>query len=687
MFMRIFTAAIVLSLVFILGCAEIADLAGDRAYTSSAANPEIATKVELGSKDQMTGVKIGARATDVLLRISKLPTNTKVTESDESNNEKTIIFLNNSLPDLIIEAITLTPENPSKSDNITFSVIIKNQGSGSASFSRVYFYLDGSSRGYQDVQRIDAGDTVTKTFKWIAQAGSHAIKAIIDEGNWIPESDETNNEKAVTFQILPPDLIIEEITWSPEDPVESDNVTFTVTIKNQGSGRADSSYVTYYINDRYLDSASVNPIDAGATDNTTFNWITRAGIHTLRVVADSNEKVTESDETNNEKTVTFPGLPDLTFQDIAWSPANPTVGETMTFTVTIKNQGSSRTGSFGIHFYIDDLHSGYQQVQEIDADDTVTKTFSWITEAGSHVIRVVADSNEKVTESDETNNEKTTTFSGALPSDLIVQDITWSPESLSVGETITCTVTIKNQGSGRAYYSFVVYYIDDAYLDSASVNPIDAGATDNKTFTWTVQAGPHTIKAVIDSNEQVAESDETNNEKTVSFPRVVDLIIEAIAWSPENPVESDNVTFTVTIRNQGTGNADNSTVAYYIDDAYLASASVNPIDSGATARETFLWTAQVGTHTIKAVADSNEQIAESDESNNEKAASFLISLPPAPTPEPAPTPGTEPQTAPAEKPAPAPSPEQVIWPLFLVGFVVLGLGGMFIMILLRSRRE
>ena len=73
------------------------------------------------------------------------------------------------------------------------------------------------------------------------------IKVIIDPYQQITESDKTNNERTVTLSALLPDLIIRDITWSPTEVAVGDNVTFTAIIKNQGTGKAESSRLAYYI--------------------------------------------------------------------------------------------------------------------------------------------------------------------------------------------------------------------------------------------------------------------------------------------------------------------------------------------------------------------------------------------------------------------------------------------------------
>jgi len=282
----------------------------------------------------------------------------------------------------------------------------------------------------------------------------------------------------------------------------------------------------------------------------------------------------------------------------------------------------------------------------------VDKTFTWKAEAGTNAIKAVADSDNKVTEDDEINNALTVTF--PIP-DLIIESITGSPIEPSIGDTVTFTVTIKNQGTSSASSCRVDFYIDDSSIDYQDIPELDAGATVDKTFTWTAQAGTHAIKAVADSDNKVTEDDETNNEKTVTLSILApDLTIETITWSPEEPSIGDNVTFTVNITNQGTCSAGSSVVYFYIDAAYQGYQDVPELEARATVNTTFTWTAQESLHAIKAVADKANTITESQEFNNEKTVTLSFSPSPALTPTPAPAPATKP--TPTLKPAPIPVP-------------------------------
>ena len=238
------------------------------------------------------------------------------------------------LPDLIISGITWSPTNPSVGSSVTFTVTIKNQGSGGALSSYVYYYIDGTKVTSDSVSSIPAGGTTTESFSWTATSGSHAVKAVADADNRVSESNEGNNEKTVTFTGTPSDLIISGITWSPTNPAVGSSVTFTVTIKNQGSGGALSSYVYYYIDGSKVDSDSVSSIPAGDTTTETFSWKAKAGSHSVKAVADAGNTVSESNEGNNDKTVTFKASPTPTSTPKLTPSSTPKVTPISTSTPT-----------------------------------------------------------------------------------------------------------------------------------------------------------------------------------------------------------------------------------------------------------------------------------------------------------------------------------------------------------------
>src|SRR5659263_663156 len=102
-----------------------------------------------------------------------------------------------------------------------------------------------------------------------------------------------------------------------------------------------------------------------------------------------------------------------------------------------------------------------------------------------HTVTAYADMSQKggsnalITESVESNNDLSRTFQvGVQAPDLIIQDITWDPTSPKTRDTVTFTVTYKNQGTlsaGRGFY--VSLYVDGTYVKYNSVADLTAGSS------------------------------------------------------------------------------------------------------------------------------------------------------------------------------------------------------------------
>ncbi|MCK4274065.1 MAG: hypothetical protein KAW90_04175 [Dehalococcoidales bacterium] len=547
-----------------------------------------------------------------------------ISETDENNNIKTFT-MSTLAPDLIVQSITWSPDEPSRGDSIVFTITIRNQGNSRARPSTVHLYIDGNSRGYQDIAGVDPGGTVTRTHNWIAASGQHAIKAVVDETNSVNEGDETNNELTSTFSTLPPDLVIQGITWEPENPSKDDTVTFTVTVKNQGSGRSDLCHLAYFINNEYQSSLAVSSLETGISSNITFTWTALSDAHEVKAIVDYYGNVIESDENNNENTVSLlTAAPDLVVEEITWLPTDAAAGDTVTFTITIKNQGSGRAEESHAACYISGGYQGYLNIAAIEADAEATVTIDWLATTGSHTVSFVVDHDSMLVETYENNNKLTVTIP-IIPPDLFIPDITWEPENPAIGETVTFTVTVSNQGGGKADSFYITYYMDDTILALDFIANIESEASANRTCTWKSQNGHHTFTAFVDSKTQVTENNENNNESSVTIaPNMPDLAIGTITWSPADMPAGEEVTYNINIVNQGSLSAGPSRVNYYVDGASVGYADIGQLDAGATVTEQLIWAATTGYHTIEIVTDASNQIFEIEEDNNSK----VVTLPP-----------------------------------------------------------
>lgn len=535
-------------------------------------------------------------------------------------------------PDLVVESMSWYPEAPVLGDTVTFTATIRNQGDSPAGPSRIAYYIDDTFPYSDDIDRIEADSAITNTLTWESQAGEHTIKAVIDCDDSVAEANEDNNEKTYAFSVLAADLIIESITWSPENPSIGNTVTFTIMVKNQGNKNAGCSHIDFLIDDNSRGHRETPRITPGGNFTETYSWIAMSGSHVVRAVADPLNKVTESDEANNEEAQTYAtAAPDLIISSITWTPTDRSETSNVIFTVTIKNQGSGTADNSRLDFYIDDACQASVYVNRLGPGATTTRTYSWVVGVDAHTLKAVADADDSVAEEDETNNSRSVDLPALAP-DLIIQSISWSPTPPLIAHKVTFTITIKNQGVKQADYAGLYYRIDDAYEFHHQLAIIPAGSTEAVSFPWSTRQTSITIWAVVDEDNYINEINESNNTKTANVTFVVlspttDLSIQSIACTPVSPSIGDTVSITSTIKNNGPEQANPSHVAYYIDDILLDSVYLNKVAAGATVTNNVAWPAAGGTHTIRAVIDCNDSVFETNESNNEMTVTLTVPAP------------------------------------------------------------
>ena len=205
----------------------------------------------------------------------------------------------------------------------------------------------------------------------------------------------------------------------------------------------------------------------------------------------------------------------------------------------------------------------------------------------------------------------------------------WTPLNPVDGETITINATVKNIGTATVTTDFYVgFYIDGDYYDRVWVTqdlaPGESTYSSSIQTTWTVTPHDHDIKAWADYDDHITESDETNNTLTKHlYVEPSDLIITDLKWTPTNPVDGETITIDVTVKNIGTGKTIRDFyVGFYIDGGYYdrvwVTQDLAPGESTYSSSIQTTWTVTPHDHDIKAWADYDDRITESDETNNQK---------------------------------------------------------------------
>ena len=124
-------------------------------------------------------------------------------QNDNSTTVDMLIIVNVEMlpnPDLFIQSIEFSNDNPDPGDEIIITAIIKNKGEKNAELFTVVFYSD-DEKIFDPIISIDGSSSQEVKFNWTAEKGKHIIKVVVDPDNKIIESDEDNNEQTKDIKV------------------------------------------------------------------------------------------------------------------------------------------------------------------------------------------------------------------------------------------------------------------------------------------------------------------------------------------------------------------------------------------------------------------------------------------------------------------------------------------------------
>jgi hypothetical protein len=203
-----------------------------------------------------------------------------------------------------------------------------------------------------------------------------------------------------------PDLTVTGITSSPAAPVETSAITLSATVRNAGSAASGATDVNFYLGTTLVGTAAVGGLAAGASSTVSANIGPRdAGTYQVTAKVDEDGDVIEQSDANNAFTsptslvVTPVSSSDLVAAAVGWTPNNPSNGNTVTFTASVRNQGNiaSAAGAHGITLTVLDdsgavvrtLTGSHSGAVAAGATTPVVNLGTWTAANGRYTVRVV----------------------------------------------------------------------------------------------------------------------------------------------------------------------------------------------------------------------------------------------------------------------------------------------------------
>ena len=181
----------------------------------------------------------------------------------------------------------------------------------------------------------------------------------------------------------------------------------------------------------------------GISQYTTSMQLNTPGLRTITFTVDADDAVVEADELNNtlsiQINVTPAPLPDLIASDLLIVPANPEVGQDVTFEGLLLIENADVNVASGIRFEVDGV------IHEIDTafpvigvgEQRTFQTLPFVPDrTGVHIVTFTVDADNEIEELDETNNTITVEMDVSA-GELVVTPNPFTPNNDGTNEEVT----------------------------------------------------------------------------------------------------------------------------------------------------------------------------------------------------------------------------------------------------------
>jgi parallel beta-helix repeat protein len=377
--------------------------------------------------------------------------------------------------------------------------------------------------------------------------------------------DEANNTLHISTAGGTPDLYVksDDIEVVRIGPLAAGIPTLIrATIYNLGTGISPPyTKVTFYVNGKPFyttDLGALYPywstsIYAHFTPNTT------GGTYVIGVAVDSDRRVSEINEANNyaRRTIEIPGvLPDyLRIENVSTYFSSGSIHMNATLVAGYYQFYNNVLNDLPVDVYVEvDNTSVARKTVHLNLTgytDTPRRkhiSFTLPTSPGTHTITIIPDPFNTIPAYSEpySVNVAVSQAQFTLP-DLTVRSVSVSPSSPSTGDMINLTVHVMNLGNlslSRPVNLTVLVNSTPLYFTTL-LNMSGTGEA-SASFNFTLAAGNHTITAIVDPQNLIAESNESNN-RLVTRVRITSMDITPPIITIHSPANSTYPTTSISL--------------------------------------------------------------------------------------------------------------------------------------------
>ncbi len=541
---------------------KLEDIVG---FTPSKGTFDAATgiwKVGKLAKNEVVTLKVKTKTTSLGTVTLTVNAVNSTEDTNISNNVATKTIYIQELPK-VVPTKDVNVTNPNYGDKVKYIIVVSNVGKITADVTLTDtldkgLIFTGASGNYEY-------DSTTRTVTWnidglaVGQNLTFYVYATVDAygvlNNTVTVGDNTVIRN-VTVPEITPDKTIDN-----DSPNFGDKVSYTVTVTN---GEFEANNVI--VKDVVGNGLTVTDIsDNGQYDpiTRTITWIVdlaknEVKTFTVEATVSGYGNISNKVVVGNKTIFKNVDVPEITpKKDV--NNTTPNFGENVAYTIVVSNDGISDakqvvitdTLAKGLKFLGANYNGVYDEnthtvtwTLDIDAGKTVELKVNVTVEGYGVLVNRVA------------IGDKTSSVDIAVPE--IIPDKTANVTDANFGDNVTYTVTVTNDGDVDASQVVIVDQLGNGlkYVSSS-----DGGVWDEKTntVTWIVdlakgESKVFSVIAIVSGYGNVTNSLVVGNKTTGVNVTVPEIIPDKTA-NISNPNFGDNVNYTVTVTNDGIGDA------------------------------------------------------------------------------------------------------------------------------------
>lgn len=569
--------------------------------------------------------------------------------SPAGDDDPTITYLvqNPSIEVTKDDGYVYLPQILTAGDVIQYDIVVTN--TGNVTLTNISVTDDNATiTGNSNISSLSPGNSITITAEHTVTyaevdngyvSNSATATVVFNNQQYSDISDDTdpnspngNDDPTITFIQQAPELTVTKddgFPLTPQNLVAGDIITYTITVTNTGNVTLSDIVIT----DPNATSISGSPISTlaqgdSATVIATYT-VTQADINngsiynTAIATTNYNSSVVtdDSDDTDptvgpgdDDPTVTliaqYPELTVMKDDQLNYSPQNLSVGDVITYQITITN-----TGNIELHsIVVTDANAQIQgsntiPVLQVGQSVTITATHV-VTQAevdsgqvsNTAVATVVHNgvtysdfSDDSDLSSPSGDNDPTITFIQQNPSIVVTKDDLrpYTPQNMNVGDVITYYIYVENTGN----ITLSTVNVSDGNASIISGNPIlnlapnatamviaehvitqadlDAGLVSNSAIA-SFDFNGHTFSDTSDDTD--INSPPGDDDPTLTFlvqsPDFIVLKDDQLNYVPQNLAVGDSIDYYIYVTN--TGNVTLNNIIITDNNATISGSNIIP---------------------------------------------------------------------------------------------------------------